>query len=177
MSEPVRRPPSGPYEWGGDQHGISLFTQHSGRIPIMSFARFGLQGAQPVFPVRSTMVKADQLVEFDVGDGTARGFAQGRDNPSVYRYQISAIDHPVARLLAASGSLLDLVEGAVGIMQQCEVTSGVCGCGADISLDGPGECSGGGHAPVDVGSKFASEWLKQAKKTLDEIMPPEEFEG
>lgn len=96
----------GPWAWMGNQHGLYLATTHSGRKYVMGFRRMGMQQAQPVFRVRERLVPAADLVEFEVGDGTARGFAQGWANDSVYRYDVSGIDAADARLIAAAPDLL-----------------------------------------------------------------------
>ena len=57
VSDIDQRTTAGPWEWGGNNHGLSLFTQHSGRVIVLGFGRFGLQGAQPTFPVGYKMVK------------------------------------------------------------------------------------------------------------------------
>ena len=97
----------GPWRWMGNQHDIYLATEHSGRLYVMGFKRMGMQTAQPVFRGEHHMVPAADLVQFEVGDGTARGFANGRSDDSVYRYDIKGIDCPDARLIAAAPELLE----------------------------------------------------------------------
>jgi len=102
------KPTPGPWQWmGSDLGGLYLATTHSGRIYVMGFKRRGMNGAEPMFQVGGRMVPASELVAFDVGDGTARGFVEGKADPSVYRYDVAFIDHPNARLIAAAPSLLD----------------------------------------------------------------------
>lgn len=100
----------GPWAWMGNQHGLYLATTHSGRQYVMGFRRMGMQNAQPVFLVKDRLVPASDLVEFEVGDGTARGFGQGRDDDTVYRYDVSGIDAADARLIAAAPDLLEALK-------------------------------------------------------------------
>lgn len=72
----------------------------------MGFRRYGMNGAQPTFCVGSIMVPASELVEFAVGDKSVRGFKTANSDPSVYRFDVSGIDHPDARLIAAAPDLL-----------------------------------------------------------------------
>ena len=92
----------GPWSWFGNQHGVYLATPDRGRTYVMGFRRMGLQGAQPTFRDGGVMRPASELVRFSVGNGLAKGFSDGRADGSVYRYDISSIDHPDARLIAAA---------------------------------------------------------------------------
>lgn len=101
----------GPWRWYGNRSsGVYLATEHSGRLYVMGFQRYGMNGAQPTFRVASTMRPATELVEFAVGDGTARGFKQADKDGSVYRYDVDGIDCPDARLVAAAPELLAALE-------------------------------------------------------------------
>lgn len=100
----------GPWGWFGNNHGIYLATRRSGRRTVMDFVRMGMRGAQPRFCVSSIMYKAAELVRFAVGDGRARGFEQGKADRTVYRFDISEIDHPDARLIAMAPELLSALE-------------------------------------------------------------------
>ncbi len=68
----------GPWAWMGSPHGLYLATTHSGRRYVMGFRRMGFNGAQPVFRDNHRMVPAADIVQFEVGDRTVRGFAQAR---------------------------------------------------------------------------------------------------
>ena len=103
MSETKFTP--GPWGWFGNNHGFYLATRHSGRRFVMSIERLGTRLAQPSFQVDGRMVAAGDLVKFEVGDGQARGFKAGKSDRTVYRYDIVGIDHPDARLIAASASM------------------------------------------------------------------------
>lgn len=90
----------GPVGWYGNKHGIYLATKHRGRQYVMGFRRFGMNGAQPVFNVDSILVPAADLVTFEVGDKVSVGFDAAKEDESVYRYDVSGIDHPDARFIA-----------------------------------------------------------------------------
>ena len=93
----------GPWAWFGNRNGgIYLATTHSGRKYVMGFRRYGMNCAQPVFRCNDRMVPAAELVEFQVGDGTARGFKEAASDSSVYRYDVSGIDNADACLIAAA---------------------------------------------------------------------------
>lgn len=100
----------GPWAWFGDNHDIYLATTHSGRRYVMGFERMGMRSAQPTFQVAQRMRPAAELVEFQVGDGRARGFAEGKADPSVYRLDVKGIDCPDARLIAAAPDLYEAGE-------------------------------------------------------------------
>lgn len=103
----------GPWKWFGNRSGgVYLATAHSGRKYIMGFKRYGMNGAQPLFRCNDRMVPAADLVEFEVGDGIARGFKQADKDGSVYRYDVSGIDNADARLIAAAPELLEALKEA-----------------------------------------------------------------
>lgn len=72
----------------------------------MGFRRMGFSGAQPVFRDNHRMVPAADIVQFEVGDRSVRGFAQAKENDSVYRFDVDGIDNADARLIAAAPDLL-----------------------------------------------------------------------
>ena len=101
----------GPWAWFGNRSGgVYLATPDRGRRYVMGFRRYGMNGAQPTFNIGSIMQPASELVAFAVGDGTARGFKEADQDGSVYRYDVSEIDHPDARLIAAAPDLLAACE-------------------------------------------------------------------
>jgi len=108
MSEAKHTP--GPWGWYGDTSRLYLATRHRGRQYVMDFARLGMNKAQPRFQINGLMEPAIDLVRFEVGNGTAKGRAEGKADPSVYRYDITDIDHPDARLMVASPDLFEALE-------------------------------------------------------------------
>ena len=98
----------GPWAWYGDgaHHQIYLATAHSGRRWVMGFNRWGMRGAQPCFQSGGILRAASDLFTFVVGDKSVRGIAAAKSDGSVYRYDVSGIDHPDARLIAAAPDLL-----------------------------------------------------------------------
>lgn len=56
--------------------------------------------------------------------------------------------------------LLELLEQAVSIMQNCEVLSGICMCGD--SMDGHQGQFESGHVPVDSGEYYKDCFLQKA---------------
>lgn len=115
MTTPQEQPDGhtkGPWGWFGNESGIYLATPDRGRTYVMGFRRHGLQGAQPTFREGGIMRPAAELVRFAVGEGEAKGFAAGRTDRSVYRYDISDVDHPDARLIAAAPDMLEALRYA-----------------------------------------------------------------
>lgn len=96
---------AGPWNWFGcTQTGrIYLATENRGRIHVMDFARWGMQGAQPRFAQGFEMVPASEFAIYQVGPGKGHSNVKGK----LYRYDIAAIDHPDARLIAAAPDLLE----------------------------------------------------------------------
>ncbi|MFG6524451.1 hypothetical protein [Sulfitobacter sp. M23508] len=95
-------PKYGSWSWSGGRDDLMLSTNGGGRVYVMGFCRKGLNSAQPMFQIKGRgMVKAiDALTTYQVGDGTARGQAEADKDPSVYRMDISGVDHPDARRIA-----------------------------------------------------------------------------
>lgn len=105
----------GPWRWFGDpKHGsFYLATVHGGRRYVMDFGRLGMRHAQPRFQVEGLMVPASELCTFEVGERGVIGYQAARANPSVYRYDITGIDHPDARLMEEAPELLGSLEDVV----------------------------------------------------------------
>lgn len=96
-------PEYGAWFWHGNgkTKQLSLATQSGGRHYVMDFVRWGMKDAQPRFQPRGEgMVKASELLKFQVGDGTATGMEEAKADDGVYRYDVVAIDNPDARRIA-----------------------------------------------------------------------------
>ena len=106
----------GPWAWFGCAGGspeIYLATNHSGRRYVMSFRRWGLNGAQPCFqPEGRGMKKASDLLQFEVGNRSIVGIEAAKKDTSVYRFQIRGIAAPDAHLIAAAPELYEALEMA-----------------------------------------------------------------
>ena len=89
----------GPWGWFGntDSKSIQLATKDRGRQFIMTFRRWGMQGAQPWFNTNMMMGPASDLPRYEVCPD-----AQSRDDNRVYRADISGIKHPDAEFIAAA---------------------------------------------------------------------------
>jgi hypothetical protein len=83
----------------------------------MSFRRWGMRGAQPYFQGswsgRLGMVPASSMEKFEVGDRSVVGVEEAKKNGSVYRLDVSSIDHPDAHLIAASPDLYESLKEIV----------------------------------------------------------------
>lgn len=108
----------GPWAWMGSPHGLYLATTHTGRQYVMGFRRMGFSGAQPVFRANHRMVPAADIVQFEVGDRSVRGFTQAKEADSVYRLDVDGIDNADARLIAASPDLLAALISARDALHQ-----------------------------------------------------------
>ena len=82
----------------------------------MDFVRLGMRNAQPRFQPRrgDGMIKAEDLVQFEVGDQTAVGLKSRND--SHYRLDIRGIAAPDARLIAAAPCLLKACKAALEVL-------------------------------------------------------------
>ena len=98
----------GPWEWGGYPDNIKLQTVHHGKLYVMDFVRKGFSGAQPRFQPKGSggMTKADELLQFCVGDRSIVGEKSARADGSVYRMDVRGIDHPDASFIAAARDLV-----------------------------------------------------------------------
>lgn len=88
----------GPWGWfGAPGSEFKLATKHSGRRYVMTFARMGMKGAQPMFQPESGMVPAKDLCIFEVCRE-----AESADDPRVYRRDIVGFRAPDAVAIAAA---------------------------------------------------------------------------
>lgn len=102
----------GPWIWYGSTDHYPRFhlaTERHGRRFVMGFVRAGMQSAEPIFQINGRMVKASELVRYDV-DRSVKGVTAAKGAESVYRQDFSEIDHPDARLIASAPELLEAVE-------------------------------------------------------------------
>lgn len=91
-------PDLGGWAWFGARDDLYLATKRGGRRFVMNFVRKGMHGAQPRFCLGGIMYPAiDDLAEYAVGERSVRGQRQAIKDSSVYRLDISGIDHPDAR--------------------------------------------------------------------------------
>lgn len=66
------------------------------------------------------MVKAQDLLMFEVGNQSVRGLDGAKKNTSVYRLDVRGIDCADARLIEASPELYDLLEEAIQKLSETE---------------------------------------------------------
>lgn len=89
----------GPWAWFGntDVRDACLATPDRGRLYVMQFARWGMASAQPVFrdDAARQMVKASEVPVYEVAPK-----ASSRDDPRVYRADISGFRNPDAEFIA-----------------------------------------------------------------------------
>lgn len=74
------------------------------RPHVMKFARYGMQGAQPVFRVDGRMTKASEIAEPE----------PGREHHADWH---RVINHPDARLIAAAPDLLEAAKDFIDFYQ------------------------------------------------------------
>lgn len=119
----------GPWGWFGSAGNIPeiyLATKHSGRRYVMGFDRWGLNGAQPSFqPNGCGMVKAKDLLQFEVGDQSIIGLDSARKDASVYRFQIRGIAAPDAHLIAAAPELYEALNDCLNYIENTESELGI----------------------------------------------------
>ena len=90
---------AGPWKWSGNTEvrDMRLQAQHHGGLTVMDFERWGMQSACPRFAKNWAMYRADEMVEYQVHQ---LGWVDKSEPP--YRADISGIDHPDARFIAAA---------------------------------------------------------------------------
>ena len=111
-------PEYGAWFWHGNgkTKQLSLATQSGGRHYVMDFVRWGMKDAQPRFQPRGEgMVKAADLLKFQVGDGAATGMEEAKDDKGIYRYDTISIDNPDARRIARVPAMEDALLAAVAL--------------------------------------------------------------
>ena len=95
------------WHWSG--HGdsgypavrLSAWREGHGRCTVMDFDQWGMQGAQPRFPDGLAMRDARDLLTFEVGALGVVGVDAAKRDPSVYRYDVDNIAHPIPEYIAA----------------------------------------------------------------------------
>jgi len=108
----------GPWGWfGNTQFGqLYLATVKGGRVFVMDFDRWKMNGAIPRFQVRfqdtnnGIMYKAEALARYAVAPEVV---GVQNLNGEVYRKDIVEIAHPDARLIAAAPDLLDACQAVL----------------------------------------------------------------
>ena len=82
----------GPWQWYGNTEvrRILLVSPPNGIQTVMDFARYGMHAATPRFQKDGLMYRAEEMVDYEVE----------------YRRDITGINHPDARLIAAAPDLL-----------------------------------------------------------------------
>lgn len=97
----------GPWGWTGDTEvkNIHLQANRRGRLTVMDFWRWGLNGAQPGFrnDAECRMYKASELAVHSVSDLETKC----PPNCKCYRETIAGIDNPDAQLIAHSWADMD----------------------------------------------------------------------
>jgi len=95
----------GPWEWFGNlkTKQVYLATPDRGRLFVMSFGRYGMQRAQPLFRQDGFMADFHEFVTREVP----------------YRDDWYGINHPDARLIKASPDLLEALEDCCTRMERC----------------------------------------------------------
>lgn len=125
-------PLPGPWAWFGDGKCglIYLATAHSGRRTVMDFQRWGMQGAQPLFQEYQEdlnygiMKPAKEMFKFQVGNPEVTGFEEAKADASVYRYDISDIDNPNARLISKAPEIFEALQLLItGVVVKCDQDS------------------------------------------------------
>ena len=105
----------GPWQWFGntDVNDIYLATVRWGRQIVMMFERWGMQSAQPTFiEGRTWKANPGDSLDFDLGCGAKKAKdlavfevapkATRRDDPKVYRADVSGLRSPDATFIAHS---------------------------------------------------------------------------
>lgn len=95
------------WHWSGHGEGgspavrLSAWRPGYGRCTVMDFDRWGMQGAQPRFPDDILAMRdARDLLTFEVGNRV--GVTAAHADPSVYRYDVAGIAHPIPTYIAAA---------------------------------------------------------------------------
>jgi hypothetical protein len=97
---------AGPWHWAGNTDtrwlALSYWKAGAGRCNVMDFTRWGMQSATPRFGRDLMMYDAHEDVVYEVAPTATR-----RNDPRVYRADITGIRHPDAEFLAASRQDVD----------------------------------------------------------------------
>lgn len=91
----------------------------------MSFCRWGMQNAQPMFQQNCILEPASDLARFVVGNPNIQGADAAKQDDSVYRYDIREIDHPDAHLIATAPELAEMLE-QLAEQNKCECGHPAC---------------------------------------------------
>jgi hypothetical protein len=118
--------PRGPWRWYGNTKRCEVYlaTVHGGRIFVMDFARWGMQGGQPRFQLRANGQVSGVDSQWG-GTGymhTLRALAEqhsphGPAFEGVHTTRFTGIGHPVARLIEQAPTLLGALLDHVAELQ------------------------------------------------------------
>lgn len=116
---------AGPWCWFGDtkSRNVTLATIDRGRQFVMSFTRWGMAGAAPMFQRDGFMRRVDEdgMAVYDVAPN-----ATSADDPKVYRENFSSLRHPDAELIANAPT--DVAALLAEVDRLRAVLAGACPC-------------------------------------------------
>ncbi|HEY9354520.1 MAG TPA: hypothetical protein VIP28_14755 [Nocardioides sp.] len=116
---------AGPWHWSGNtktnQVYLARWVKGMGRVTVMAFSRWGMQGAQPQFidnPADPFFVQdASKMPVYEVAPNATSG-----KDPKVYRHDLIGIRHPDAVAIAAApgdvAALLAEVDRLTGLLDR-----------------------------------------------------------
>ena len=82
----------------------------------------------------------------------------------VAKVNIKSVTEADVRLMVAAPELLSIATSVLGMLQNCNVTSGVCCCGEE--MDRHSRAMDCGHTPVDSGGHYAEALFKDVDDAI-----------